>query len=146
MVVGIAFGKILPQFVTRVSNWEFGRESHVNVAIAILIWLMIYPMMLKIDFGGLKDVAKKPKGLLITLFVNWLIKPFSMAFLGWLFIQVLFSKALGWNSEESTTITTTTITIGKGKRRMILPSGYRLLDSDSRLSTEPAESANSNPL
>jgi ACR3 family arsenite transporter len=101
MVVGIGFGKILPQFVTRISNWEFGRESHVNVAIAVLIWLMIYPMMLKIDFGGLKEVARKPKGLLITLFVNWLIKPFSMAFLGWLFIQVLFSKTLGWIDPET---------------------------------------------
>jgi arsenite transporter len=53
-------------------------------------------MMLKIDFGGLKSVAKKPKGLLITLFVNWLVKPFSMALLGWFFIQWLFSSVLGW--------------------------------------------------
>jgi ACR3 family arsenite transporter len=66
------------------------------VAIAVLIWLMIYPMMLKIDFGGLTTVARKPRGLLITLFVNWLVKPFSMALLGWVFMQVIFSSLLGW--------------------------------------------------
>ena len=57
---------------------------------------MIYPMMMKIDFGGLKEVAKRPKGLLVTLFVNWLVKSFSMAFFGWLFVQIIFSKSFGW--------------------------------------------------
>jgi ACR3 family arsenite transporter len=57
---------------------------------------MIYPMMLKIDFGGIRGVFARPKGLFITLFVNWLVKPFSMALLGWLFIQWLFSSELGW--------------------------------------------------
>jgi ACR3 family arsenite transporter len=76
--------------------WQFGHGSQVNVAIAVLIWMMIYPMMLKIDFGGLAGVAKKPKGLLITLVVNWLVKPFSMALLGWVFMQVIFSSWLGW--------------------------------------------------
>ncbi len=96
MVVGIALGKLLPGFTQQLSLLQFGRNSHVNVPIAVLIWLMIYPMMLKIDFGGLKRVAQKPKGLLITLFVNWLIKPFSMALLGWVFMQWLFSSFLGW--------------------------------------------------
>jgi len=96
MVVGISVGKLLPEQTRQISAWEFGRDSHVNVAIAVLIWLMIYPMMLKIDFGGLKGVFAKPKGLLITLVVNWLIKPFSMAALGWIFIQWLFSSVLGW--------------------------------------------------
>lgn len=96
MVAGIAIGKLLPEFTRKISEWEFGQDSHVNVAIAVLIWLMIYPMMLKIDFGGIKAVFAKPKGLAVTLFVNWLVKPFSMALLGWLLIQWLFSSVLGW--------------------------------------------------
>ncbi|MDB6058578.1 MAG: arsenical-resistance protein, partial [Verrucomicrobiales bacterium] len=63
----------------------------VNVPIGILLWLMIYPMMLKVDFGAIGGVARKPKGLMVTLFVNWLVKPFSMAFLAWLFVQHLFA-------------------------------------------------------
>jgi ACR3 family arsenite transporter len=96
MVAGIAFGRLLPDVTKQLSSWEFGKDSHVNVPIAILIWLMIYPMMLKIDFGGIRGVFGKPKGLLVTLFVNWLVKPFSMAVLGWIFIQGLFSNTLGW--------------------------------------------------
>jgi ACR3 family arsenite transporter len=96
MVAGLALGKVMPEFTAAVSQWEFGRGSQVNVVIAILIWLMIYPMMLKIDFAGLRGVASKPKGLIVTLVVNWLVKPFSMALLGWSFIQWLFSSTLGW--------------------------------------------------
>lgn len=96
MVGGLMLGKLLPDLTTRLAGWEFGRDSHVNVVIAVLIWLMIYPMMLKIDFGGLRGVASKPRGLLVTLFVNWLVKPFSMALLGWFFMQWLFSSRLGW--------------------------------------------------
>ena len=76
MVVGVALGKFLPEITASLSAMEFGEGSKVNVPIAVLIWLMIFPMMLKIDFGSLGDVAKKPKGLMITLFVNWLVKPF----------------------------------------------------------------------
>ena len=101
MVAGLALGRLAPDLVSRISSWEFGRASHVNVPIAILIWLMIYPMMLKIDFGGLHGVFRKPKGLFITLFVNWLVKPFSMALLGWLFITTLFGKTLGWIEPET---------------------------------------------
>ena len=64
------------------SRLEFGQGSQVNVPIAVLIWLMIYPMMLKVDFTALGGIARKPKGLVVTLFVNWLVKPFSMALLG----------------------------------------------------------------
>jgi ACR3 family arsenite transporter len=71
------------------------------VPIAILIWLMIFPMMLKIDFGGLKAVVKRPKGLFVTLFVDWLVKPFSMAFFGWFFVRVLFSGTFGWIDPET---------------------------------------------
>ncbi len=91
MVVGVGSGKLLPGFTSALSAMEFGEGSQVNVPIAVLIWLMIFPMMLKIDFGSLGGIAKKPKGLMITLFVNWLVKPFSMAFLAWIFIQHLFS-------------------------------------------------------
>ena len=96
MGAGVALGLFAPGLTTAVSRWEFGSDSHVNVAIAILIWLMIYPMMLKIDFGGIKGVFAKPRGLLVTLFVNWIVKPLSMAALGWIFIQWLFSSLLGW--------------------------------------------------
>lgn len=96
MTAGIGVGKLLPDLTARISGWQFGRGSQVNVAIAVLIWLMIYPMMLKIDFSGLKGVFRRPKGLLITLFVNWLVKPFSMAFLGWIFMKAIFSSGLHW--------------------------------------------------
>jgi ACR3 family arsenite transporter len=62
----------------------------VNIPVAIFIWIMIYPMMVQVDFSSIKDVGKKPKGLALTLVINWLIKPFTMAFLGWLFFKVLF--------------------------------------------------------
>lgn len=96
MVAGMVIGKLIPGQVAAISQWEFGRDSHVNVPIAILIWLMIYPMMLKIDFKGIQGVFRRPRGLLVTLFINWVIKPLSMAALGWFFIQSLFSQTLGW--------------------------------------------------
>ncbi len=95
MVVGVALGKLLPGFTATLSGWEFGQDSHVNIPIAVLIWLMVYPMMLKIDFGGLAGVVQRPRGLLVTLVVNWLIKPFSMALLGWFFMRFLFGDLLG---------------------------------------------------
>jgi len=91
MGVGVALGKFLPDTVAALSQLEFGQGSQVNIPIAILIWLMIYPMMLKVDFRALAGVTKRPKGLLITLFVNWLVKPFSMAFFAWLFLQHVFA-------------------------------------------------------
>lgn len=95
MVVGVAMGKLLPSITAAMSRMEFGEGSQVNVPIAILIWLMIFPMMLKIDFGSLGGIARKPKGLLITLYVNWLVRPFSMAFLAWVFFQNVFSVRKG---------------------------------------------------
>ena len=91
MVIGVAFGKFAPQLTSSLSKLEFGQNSHVNIPIAVLIWLMIYPMMLKVDFTALGGIARKPKGLAVTLFVNWLVKPFSMAFLAWLFMQHVFA-------------------------------------------------------
>ncbi|NUQ81737.1 MAG: ACR3 family arsenite efflux transporter [Bacteroidetes bacterium] len=101
MVAGLLLGQIAPGLISGLSAMEFGEGSQVNIPIAILIWLMIFPMMLKIDFRGLKAVVNRPKGLLITLIVNWLIKPFSMAFLGWIFITVLFGDVLGWIETET---------------------------------------------
>ncbi|MDD5262035.1 MAG: ACR3 family arsenite efflux transporter [Methylacidiphilales bacterium] len=98
MIAGVVLGALLPEATTTLSNLEFVRGSHVNAPIAVLIWLMIYPMMLKVDFGALGGVARKPKGLMVTLIVNWLVKPFSMAFLAWLFMQHLFK---GWIDAET---------------------------------------------
>jgi arsenite transporter len=101
MVIGVALGRLLPGVTATLGAMEFARGSHVNIPIAVLIWLMIYPMMLKIDFGALGGVARKPKGLLVTLVVNWLVKPFSMAFLGWLFVRVLWCDSLGWITPDA---------------------------------------------
>ncbi len=91
MVVGVGLGKVAPSLTATLSRMEFGAGSQVNVPIAVLIWLMIYPMMLKVDFGAVGGIARRPKGLLVTLFVNWLVKPFSMALFAWIFIQNLFA-------------------------------------------------------
>lgn len=90
MLVGIALGKLLPGLTDALRRVEFGGGSQINVPIAILIWLMIYPMMLKVDFASVLDVRKRPRGLLVTCFVNWLVKPFSMALLGYLFFKHAF--------------------------------------------------------
>jgi ACR3 family arsenite transporter len=88
ILLGIVAGVLVPDIFVLLANFEF---AHVNIVIAVLIWLMIYPMMVQIDFASIKDVGKKPKGLVLTLVINWLIKPFTMAFLGWLFFKVLFA-------------------------------------------------------
>lgn len=95
MVLGVGLGKLLPGATAYLSQLEFGRGSQVNVPIGILLWLMIYPMMLKVDFSAIGGIARRPKGLLVTLFVNWLVKPFSMALLAWVFMQHLFAGWLG---------------------------------------------------
>jgi ACR3 family arsenite transporter len=97
MVVGVAFGKLFPGVTAYLSQLQFGSGSQVNVPIGVLLWLMIYPMMLKVDFSAIGGVAKRPKGLLATSFVNWLVKPFSMALLAWFFMQHVFSA---WISPE----------------------------------------------
>jgi ACR3 family arsenite transporter len=85
---GVGLGLIVPSGFEAMSRLEIAR---VNVVVAVLIWLMIYPMMLKVQPSCLRDVGKKPKGLALTLVVNWLIKPFTMAALGVLFFKVVFS-------------------------------------------------------
>jgi len=95
MVVGVLLGKALPEVTAALSKLEFGQGSQVNVPIGVLLWLMIYPMMLKVDFSAITGIAKRPKGLLVTLFVNWLVKPFSMALLAWIFMQHVFAAWIG---------------------------------------------------
>ncbi|MGY5849931.1 ACR3 family arsenite efflux transporter [Salegentibacter sp. F14] len=85
---GILIGHLLGDKMQVLADVEL---YNVNIPIAILIWLMIYPMMLQIDFSSIKDVSKAPKGLILTLIVNWLIKPFTMAFFAWIFFEHLYS-------------------------------------------------------
>ncbi len=87
ILAGIALGLLSPETFALIASLEY---AHVNLVIAVLIWIMIYPMMLQIDFHALKDIRKKPQGLALTLVINWLIKPFSMAGIGWLFFHILF--------------------------------------------------------
>ena len=95
MGLGLLLGKAFPGLAASLARLEFGEGSHINVPIVILIWLMIYPMMLKIDLRSIAGVRRKPRGLFVTLFVNWLVKPFSMAFFGWLFFRHVFSPWIG---------------------------------------------------
>jgi ACR3 family arsenite transporter len=95
MLAGVALGNFAPGVVTVLRGLEFGTASRINLPIAVLIWLMIYPMMLRIDFTSLLGVRRRPGGLLVTLFVNWVVKPFSMAFLGWVFFEHLFLPWIG---------------------------------------------------
>ncbi|MCB4205305.1 ACR3 family arsenite efflux transporter [Deferribacterales bacterium Es71-Z0220] len=95
MVVGIFLGKLIPGVIESLRNIEFAKGSQINLPIAILIWLMIYPMMLKVDFSSVLNVGKNPKGLIITGFVNWFVKPFSMAFIGYLFFKIFFAPLIG---------------------------------------------------
>lgn len=87
ILLGVVLGNAVPDVFAALAAFEFAR---VNLVVAALIWIMIYPMMVQVDFGSIRDIGKKPKGLVITLVVNWLIKPFTMAVLGWLFFRVLF--------------------------------------------------------
>ena len=95
MAAGILLGKAAPGFVGALRGLEFGRDSRINLPIAILIWLMIYPMMLRVDFASIAGVRRRPRGILVTLFVNWVVKPFSMALLAWVFFKHLFLPILG---------------------------------------------------
>jgi len=88
ILVGVFLGSVIPDFFTLIASLEY---AHVNIVVAVLIWLMVYPMMIQIDFSSIKDVGKKPKGLALTLVINWLIKPFTMAALGWLFFKGFFA-------------------------------------------------------
>lgn len=88
IVTGIALGLLVPRAFQAIAAFEY---AQVNLVVAVFIWVMIYPMMLQVDLAAIKDVSRRPKGLLLTVFVNWFIKPFSMAALGWLFFRVIFA-------------------------------------------------------
>ncbi|MBN1650649.1 MAG: ACR3 family arsenite efflux transporter [Bacteroidales bacterium] len=88
IAVGIAIGNFVGDGIQVLAQLEIYK---VNIPVAILIWLMIYPMMLQVDFSSLKDVGKRPKGLVLTLVVNWLIKPFTMAFFAWIFFTKIYA-------------------------------------------------------
>ena len=87
IVAGIAFGQAMPGVFQAIGRMEV---AQVNLPVGLLIWVMIIPMLVKVDFGALHEVRQHVRGIGVTLFVNWLVKPFSMAFLGWLFIRQLF--------------------------------------------------------
>ena len=91
IVVGIGLGQVFPGAARAIGAWEVAR---VNIPVGLLIWVMIIPMLLKVDFAALGEVGNHMRGIGVTLFVNWLVKPFSMAFLGWLFIRQWFAPYL----------------------------------------------------
>ena len=88
ILAGVALGNVLPHVFEALAGVEF---AQVNLVVAVLIWIMIYPMMVQVDFGSIRSIGARPKGLIITLIVNWLIKPFTMAALGWVFFRFLFA-------------------------------------------------------
>lgn len=97
MGIGILIGRGLPEPVASLRTLEI---HGINLPIAVFIWCMIYPMMLKVDFASVVGAGQNPKGLLVTLFVNWLVKPFSMAFLSWLFFKHLFFPFIGAEASD----------------------------------------------
>ncbi|MDZ7773486.1 MAG: ACR3 family arsenite efflux transporter [Balneolaceae bacterium] len=94
IAIGIGVGYLAGDSIEELSKWEIYK---VNIPVAILIWMMIYPMMLQIDFGSLKEIGKSPKGVVWTVIINWAIKPFTMAFFAWIFFDHLYSA---WLSPE----------------------------------------------
>ena len=91
IVVGITLGQLSPNFFQSIGNLKI---AEVNLPVAVLIWLMIIPMLLKIDFSAMKEVLTHSKGIGVTLFINWVVKPFTMALLAWIFIRHLFAGLL----------------------------------------------------
>jgi ACR3 family arsenite transporter len=91
IVIGIAAGQLAPGVFQAIGHLEI---AQVNLPVGLLIWVMIIPMLVKVDFAALHEVKQHVRGIGVTLFVNWLVKPFSMAFLGWLFVRNLFAPML----------------------------------------------------
>lgn len=91
IAAGVALGLLVPAFFQAVGSLKL---AEVNLPVAALIWLMIVPMLLKVDFGAVHEVKRQSRGIGVTLFVNWAVKPFSMALLGWLFVRHLFARWL----------------------------------------------------
>ena len=98
IVVGIALGQLFPAAFQAVGRMELAK---VNLPVGLLIWVMVIPMLLKVDFGALRDVRQHWRGIGVTLFVNWAVKPFSMALLGWIFIRHVFAPYLPAGQADS---------------------------------------------
>jgi ACR3 family arsenite transporter len=98
IVIGIGLGKLSPTFFQTIGSIKI---AEVNLIVAVLIWLMIIPMLLKIDFHAMNDVLQHSKGIGVTLFINWVVKPFSMALLAWVFIRHLFANYLPLDQIDS---------------------------------------------
>lgn len=98
ILLGIVLGQMFPALFEALASFEY---AQVNLVVAVLIWAMVYPMMISVDFGSIAHVADQPKGLLITLVVNWLIKPFTMAALGVLFFKYLFADFMPESDADS---------------------------------------------
>ena len=88
IVAGLALGNLLPGVFAALAGLEY---ASVNLVVALLIWAMIFPMMVAVDFASLRDIGQRPKGLVLTIVVNWLVKPFTMAGLAVLFFEVVFA-------------------------------------------------------
>ena len=97
IMLGVTLGLWQPNAFQAIANFEI---AHVNIAVAVFIWVMIYPMMVQIDFSAIKNIGKNPQGLLLTIVINWLIKPFSMAGLGWLFFNFIFADLVDPSSAQ----------------------------------------------
>jgi ACR3 family arsenite transporter len=98
IVLGVALGQLFPELFQAVGAWEV---AQVNLPVGLLIWVMVIPMLVKVDFGALHQVRQHVRGIAVTLFVNWLVKPFSMAFLAWLFIRHWFAPWLPTDQIDS---------------------------------------------
>jgi len=97
IILGVTLGLWQPDRFQMIAELEI---AHVNIVVAVFIWVMIYPMMVQIDFSAIKDVGKNPKGLMLTIVINWLIKPFTMTALGWLFFNLLFADLVDPESAQ----------------------------------------------
>ena len=91
LLLGIGLGQLAPSFFSAIGELEY---ANVNLVIAVLVWLMIYPMMLQVDLSSLFRLTQEPKGLLLTTIINWLVKPFTMAVLAVLFFEIVFSDLI----------------------------------------------------
>jgi len=97
IILGVTLGLWQPDSFQMIAELEI---AHVNIVVAVFIWVMIYPMMVQIDFSSIKDVGKNPRGLILTIVINWLVKPFTMAALGWLFFNFLFADLVDPESAQ----------------------------------------------
>jgi len=95
MAVGVLLGRTLPGLTESLRGLEFGAGSQINAPIAVLIWLMIVPMMMKIDFSSLTALPRRSRGVMVTLFMNWIVNPLSMWLVSWVFLRILFLPVLG---------------------------------------------------